>query len=293
MKVLVIYGGFGLSYEAEISKSSGLAVLAACKEVGYETDGFELNQENVDFIANRVNGFDLIIPMLHGKFGEDGHIQKILEGAKIPFIGSGSVSSQLCFNKVSTKQIFDNNGIPTPKWKIAQGINNLTGWNYPLVIKPIEGGSSIGIVMANSPDDLRNANFSFPMLVEEYLHGQELTVGILGDMALPVVEIIPPENRWFDHEVKYNNATQENIPPKYISAEIQKQAQALALKIHNLCGCRHLSRVDMILKDDYLFVLEINTLPGMTPESIYPKAARAMGLEMHQLIKKLVMLVFN
>ena len=116
-------------------------------------------------------------------------------------------------------------------------------------------------------------------------------MGILGDVALPVAEIIPPENRWFDYEVKYNNTTQENIPPKYISEGIQKQAQELALKVHNLCGCRHLSRVDMILKDNQFFVLEINTLPGMTPESIYPKSAKAIGLEMPGLVKQLIELV--
>jgi len=291
VKILVIYGGFGLSPEAEISKNSGLAVLNACKKAGYEAEGFELNKDNIDYIINKAESFDLVAPMLHGKFGEDGHIQKILEDADIPFIGSGSVSSQLCFNKVLTKIIFDDKGILTPKWKIIQKIDGLAGWNCPLVIKPIEGGSSIGVVIAKSQDDLTKVDFSSQILVEEYIKGQELTVGILGDVALSVVEIIPPENRWFDYEVKYNNATQENIPPKYISAEIQKQARALALKVHNLCGCRHLSRVDMILRDNQLFVLEINTLPGMTQESIYPKSAKAIGLEMPELVKQLIELV--
>lgn len=293
MKILVIYGGFGLSDEAEISKNSGLAILSACEQTGCQAEGFELNQDNVDSIADRVNGFDLVIPMLHGQFGEDGHIQKILEDIKIPFVGSGSASSQLCFNKAFAKKIFGANNIPTPKWKIIRGIDELTDWNYPLVIKPIAGGSSIGIIMAKSPTDLKGANFSFPMLAEEYIDGQELTVGILGDSALPVVEIIPPENKWFDYEVKYNDTTQENIPPKYINEEIQREAQALALKVHHLCGCRHLSRVDMLLRDNQLFVLEINTLPGMTPESIYPKAAKAIGLKMPQLIEKLIELVIG
>ncbi|MFA5966946.1 MAG: D-alanine--D-alanine ligase [Patescibacteria group bacterium] len=290
MRILVIYGGFGLSSEAEISKASGLAVLNACKLAKYETEGFELNEFNIDSVANRVSGFDLVIPMLHGQFGEDGRIQKILEDIGVPFVGSGSVSSQLCFNKVSTKKILDDNNIQTPKWEVIKEASDLEGWNYPLVLKPIEGGSSIGVAIVKSSDDLRNIDFSRPILAEEYIAGQELTVGILGDTALPVVEIIPPENRWFDYEVKYNNATQENIPPKYISTEIQEQAQAIALHIHKLCGCRHLSRVDMILRRNRLFILEINTLPGMTPESIYPKAAKAVGLDMRQLMGKLVLL---
>lgn len=293
MKILAIYGGFGLSSEAEISRDSGLAVLNACEQAGYTAEGFELNEDNIDSIAKRAGGFDLVIPMLHGKFGEDGHIQKILEDIRVTFVGSGSASSQLCFNKASTKKIFDDNDIPTPKWKVIKGVNDLNKWNYPLVVKPIEGGSSIGIVIAKSLDDLKNTDFSHPMLVEEYIEGQELTVGILGDMALPVAEIIPPENRWFDYEVKYNNATQENIPPKYISEEIQKQAQAVALNVHKLCGCRYLSRVDMILKNNQLFVLEINTLPGMTPESIYPKEARAVGLKMPELVERLIELAIK
>lgn len=292
MKVLIIYGGFDLSSEADISKDSGLAVLHACKQAGYESEGFELNKDNVDSIGNRVSGSDVVIPILHGKFGEDGYIQKILENIGVPFVGSGSVASQICFNKASTKKIFGENNIPTPKWKVVKGVDDLAGWNYPLVIKPIEGGSSIGVILAKSPDDLKKVDFGHPMLAEEYVEGQELTVGILGDVALPVVEIIPPKNRWFDYEVKYNNTTQENIPPKYISEEIQKQAQVLALKVHNLCGCRHLSRVDMILRKNRLFVLEINTLPGMTSESIYPKAARAVGLEMPRLMEKLIALAF-
>jgi len=213
---------------------------------------------HVEFLVR--NGFDIVIPMLHGKFGEDGHIQKIIEDIGIPFVGSGSVSSQLCFNKVSTKKIFDDNGIQTPKWGVIKEVDDLKGWDYPLVIKPIEGGSSIGVIIVKSQDDFRNIDFSNPMLAEEYIDGQELTVGILGNIALPVVEIIPPENRWFDYEAKYNNNTQENIPPKYISKATQQQAQTIALNVHKLCGCRHLSRVDMILRKNRLFILEINTL---------------------------------
>lgn len=293
MKILVIYGGFGLSDEAEISKNSGLAVLTACEQAGYQAEGFELNQNNINSITNKISGVDLVVPMLHGQFGEDGHIQKILEDARIPFVGSGPMSSRVCFSKALTKQILGDNGIPTPNWKIIREIDDLKGWDYPLVIKPIAGGSSIGVIIAKSLDDLKGVDLAVPTLAEEYIEGQELTVGVLGNMALPVTEIIPPENKWFDYETKYNNTTQENIPPKHISEKIQQQAQAVALRVHQLCGCRHLSRVDMILRNSKLFVLEINTLPGMTLESIYPKMARATGLEMSELIERLVKLAVD
>jgi D-alanine-D-alanine ligase len=290
MKILVIYGGFGLSSEAEVSKRSGLVVVQACRQLGHDTAEFELNKDNIDLLTEKINSFDLVFPVLHGGFGEDGQIQKILEKLGVQFIGSGSDSSELCFDKVKTKELLEKNNILTPKWRVVTSYEELMDLKMPLIVKPIQGGSSIGMVMATSAEDLQNINFSQPLLAEEYIDGRELTVSILGNIALPVIEIIPAKNRWFNYENKYSGLAEENIPPKFIDEKIQKQAQELALKVHQLCGCRHLSRIDIIFKDDRLYVLEINTMPGMTTESLYPKSAQANGLSIIQLVDKLIKL---
>jgi len=287
MKVLVIYGGYGLSEEALVSEKSGERVLKACKEVGIDAVGFKLTSENVYELKSEVVGYDVVLPILHGSFGEDGQIQKILDDLGIKYLGSGEKSSKICFDKIVTKEILKNNNILTPEWGRVTTEKDLDNIVFPAVVKPNRGGSSIGVVIAKNRDDLKNLDLSEPLMTEEYIEGQELTVGILGNQALSVVEIIPNQGEWFDFKNKYNNLTQENVPPKHLSQDIQKQAQELALKVHQVCGCRHLSRVDMILKDNQLYVLEINTMPGLTEESLYPKSAKAMGLSMPKLIEQL------
>jgi D-alanine-D-alanine ligase len=163
-----------------------------------------------------------------------------------------------------------------------------------LVIKPINGGASIDMIVARADGELdfdlsdELLNKYGELMAEEYIEGQELAVGILGEVVLPIVEIIPPNGKWFDLDSKYDLATQENIPPQHISEELQKRARALALQIHHLMGCKDLSRTDMIIKGDDIYVLETNTMPGMTPMSLYPKEAKAAGYDMPALVKKLV-----
>ena len=277
-----------MSSEAEISKKSGLVIAQACRQLGHDTAEFELNKNNIELLTERISSVDLVFPVLHGGFGEDGQIQKILEESGVRFIGSGSDSSKLCFNKAKTKELLEKNNILTPKWRVVTSRGELRDLKMPLIIKPVQGGSSIGMVMATSAEDLQSINFSQPLLAEEYVEGMELTVSILGNMALPVAEIIPSKNRWFDYENKYNGLAEENVPPKFIDEKIQEQARELALKVHQLCGCHHLSRIDMMVKDHHIYVLEINTMPGMTIGSLYPKSAKADGLSIVQLVDRLI-----
>lgn len=288
MKVLVIYGGYGLSEEAEISEKSGLQVLQVCKKAGLDALGFKLTKDNLNKLQSQIGKYDVVFPVLHGEFGEDGQIQKILDNLGVIYVGSGFKSSKLCFDKVATKEVLRTNGINTPEWVLIKSKEDILKIKYPVVLKPIKGGSSIGIVIAKSIDDLNKLDIAEELLAEEYIEGQELTIGIFGDQALPVVEIIPKTGEWFNYKNKYDKSTQENVPPKYISLDIQQQARQLALRVYKLCGCRHLSRVDMILKNNQLYVLEINTMPGMTEESLYPKAAKAAGYSMSELVTKLI-----
>ncbi len=288
MNILVIYGGYGLSREAEVSERSGLQVLQVCKKAGLDALGFKLTKDNLNKLQSQIGKYDAVFPVLHGEFGEDGQIQKRLDELKVAYVGSGAKSSELCFDKVATKEVLKTNSINTPQWVLIKSKEDISKIKYPVVLKPIRGGSSIGIVVAKSIDDLSKLDITEKLLAEEYIDGQELTVGILDNQALPVVEIIPSKGEWFDYENKYNESTQENVPPKYISLDIQQQARQLALRVHKLCGCRHLSRVDMILKNNQLYVLEINTMPGMTEESLYPKSAKAAGYPMSELVTELI-----
>lgn len=299
MKVLVIYGGGGISTESEISKLSGSAVAMACVDTGFHVTEFEINKNNIDELKNQLVDFDVVFPMVHGTFGEDGQLQKIIDDAEIPYVGSGVLASQICWDKAIYKHKLDEAKILAPKWRIIKSVNEMTDTDIPCVIKPVSDGSSIGVelVTDRSPTTLRAISRLFEiysqLMLEEYIKGPEITVGAIGGKALPVVEIIPPENGMFDYNNKYSGKTQELIPPQNVPIGLQERAQNLALKIHQLMGCQHYSRTDMIVCGDRVYVLETNTVPGMTVESLYPKAAQAIGLDMPALCKKLVRLSYE
>ncbi|MEK7152915.1 MAG: ATP-grasp domain-containing protein, partial [Patescibacteria group bacterium] len=240
---------------------------------------------------------DVAFPVLHGMGGEDGSIQVALERANIPYVGSDPAASSLCFDKWAYKQKIQKAGLPTPE---AMLVTKGTVWQshitkHPFVLKPISGGSSIDTFIIR---DLANMDKSAlensliahtEMLLEELIEGIELTVGILGNQALPAVEITPPTNGEFDYENKYNGKTQEICPPLHVSSAVHKKAQELALEAHLLVNCRDISRTDIIATPaGRLMVLETNTMPGMTDQSLYPKAAAANGLVMADLVDRLV-----
>ncbi len=298
MKIIVLGGGD--SPEREVSLRSAKSVAAAAKRAGYDVEEidpkFELDR------LNKIANDTIVLPILHGKNGEDGAIQQELEKRQLPFLGSDSNTSKLCFDKWQTHQKLQAAGLPVP---IATAV---TRESYPLrqeaiaphVLKIVHGGSSIGTLMVPHPDptQLRNSRVDaiFQMekraLIEQLIEGTEVTVPVLDHITLPVIEIIPPENEEFDYRNKYNGRTQEICPPKSLNQEMQSKVRMLAEKVHRTMGARHLSRVDiMVDKNQNLYILEINTMPGMTEQSLYPKAAAVAGLNMQQLVEKFIELV--
>jgi len=284
MKTLIIYGGEDLSTEAGVSIKSGEALLQAVPEA----NGFLLTKNNLEQLLDIAVQYDIVIPALHGNFGEDGKLQALLEEKGISFIGSGSIASALCWDKAKYKQAIANLGYTTPDSKL---ITNTAELPESGVIKPIGSGSSIDMIIAKpgktfNPEQVQTLLDKYQTLLwEEYIQGIEITVGILGTTPLPVVEIIPPDNSWFDYQHKYDGTTQELVPAQNIPQKIQEEAQRIALAIHNQLGCKDISRTDMIVKGDAIYVLETNTMPGLTPESLYPKALATANRSIQELIR--------
>lgn len=289
--ITVLYGG--TSAEREVSLRSGTTVAAALEEAGYTVRLLDAATASIDQITD----CEAIFPALHGTGGEDGTIQATLEARHIRYVGSDSESSRICFDKWQYRQLMEANRLPVAKGAI---VGNIDYANHPLshiphVLKPINGGSSIDTFIIRDPNQAPVSQIEDAfrrhetMLLEELIEGIELTVGILGETPLPVIEIIPPSNGEFDYINKYNGATQELCPPQHISSEVQANAQALALQAHRAAGCRDLSRTDMIVTNDgALYILETNTLPGMTEQSLFPKMAAVAGMDMSELVSRLV-----
>ena len=293
MRILVLGGG--RSDESRISTQSATAVRDALTDLGHEVSYLDpAVGEQVTFEA--VQAADLVFPILHGAGGEDGEIQSLLRRAGKPFLGSDVEASARCFDKIVIKELLLQHGLPTPKFEVVSrdSIRGCELLKRPFVLKPIFGGSSIDTIIEHQPmgmtPEIENV-FSrhHQMLMEELVAGVEITVPVLGDTALPVVEIVPPSGQEFNYENKYNGAAAEITPPKHVDPDTQIAAQRLAEKIHRLTGARHLSRTDMIVRSDgNVSVLEINTMPGMTAESLYPKAAAAEGLSFTRLVERFV-----
>lgn len=296
MKILVLGGGD--SPEREVSLRSAKAVANAARAAGY--DVIEADPKNNLSVLDNLEPDSLVFPILHGAGGEDGDIQKELEHRHLPFLGSGSQSSAECFDKWLTRQKLTTAGIPMPKAVlVSEGTYKLQDLSKkPHVLKVLRGGSSIGTLLAENTDKVSDfdihALFKLDTnaVLEEFIAGTECTVPILDGQALPVIEIIPPPGEEFNYVNKYNGRSQEICPPKGIKEDLQIQIQDLAKRVHRVMSCRHLSRVDiMIDKQNKLFVLEINTMPGLTDQSLYPNSAAVAGLPMPQLVKKFVHLV--
>lgn len=295
MKIVVLGGGD--STEREVSLRSAKAVTNALEIAGYEVISLDpANHSVLDFIESGT----IVFPILHGNNVEDGTIAKELESRKLPFLGSDSKSSKICFDKGLARQAFREAGLPIA---VGDVVNQKTYGNHPLtklphVLKINEGGSSIGTYLIFDPTNIDQNKVTevFALgenaVIEELVEGVEITVPILDGKALPVIEIKPPENEEFDYLNKYNGKTQEICPPVSINEVIQKHAQNLAEQAHKLLGCRHLSRVDFIVRPDgSMVLLEINTMPGMTDQSLYPLGAKVAELTFPQLMARFVELV--
>ncbi len=295
MRHTVVVLGGGDSPEREVSLRSSAAVVRAAKDAGYDVQVCD-PKDGLGFL-DKLSKNAVVLPILHGVGGEDGELQAKLEKYGLRYLGADSEASKLCFDKHLTRQRLAESNLPIPR---GAAIKRAEYDNHPIAQKPhilkvARGGSSIGTLFVQDPEttDIKKVDEIFSLdnlaIIEELVDGTEITVPILGGRALPVIEICPPENGEFDYKNKYNGKTQEFCPPVSISADLQQKAQDLAKQVHRVTGCRHLSRVDIIIRpDDSMVVLEINTLPGMTEQSLYPKSAKEAGISITELVDKFV-----
>lgn len=299
-KIGVILGG--PSSEREISICSGKAISNALRNCGYTVVEIGENGPIEDGILT--SGIDIAFIALHGGCGEDGTIQKFLEDTGIPYTGSGPLASKRALDKGIAKSLFLENGIPTPEYVLAE-LNDFirdldsikteikNNFSFPVVVKPIDEGSSIGLNIVKREDQLKGALFTAykynkRIVIERYIPGSEITVGILGDAPLVVVHIVPKKG-YYSYEAKYTSGMTEYIFPAKLSPRIYRQIQFLGLSAHNALGCRDFSRVDMRLDPDGRpWVLEVNTIPGFTETSLLPKSAKAVGIGFEELCVRIL-----
>ena len=299
IKIAVLMGGF--SSEREVSLNSGRRVIEALRSLGCRAEEVDVRDKQFKLPT----GTDVAFIALHGTGGEDGVVQSILEKRGVAFTGSGSKSSKLAFDKVAAKKVFRENGLSTPRDFVVRKTSVMTAGSstgyrpgFPCVVKPSREGSSIGIHIVKRKADMDSAMTSAferddTILVEEFIDGRELTVGILGDRVLPVIEI-RPKSGWFDYANKYTEGATDELVPAPIEPALAQRVQEEALKAHQILGCRDLSRSDFrVDARGKTWLLELNTIPGMTATSLLPKAAAADGIPFPHLCLALVERAMN
>ena len=295
MKILLIAGGW--SNEREVSLSGARGIEKAIKSLGYEVTFFDPAHDfkNIFEIAGK---HDFAFLNLHGQPGEDGLIQLMLEKAGCPYQGSNPSSSYLALNKAASKVVFEKAGIPTPRWELltaATDLYDLADFPFPAYLKPNTGGSSLGIVRVSSLEELiekakPSLDCDQDVLLEQEVKGVEITCSVLDQTPLPLILIKPKDAAFFDYDSKYLPGGADEICPAPVSTEIEDLCKELSLKAHNALGLSVVSRADFIMDGDDVFLLEMNTLPGMTPTSLLPQAAQEYGYDFNQLIEKLIQL---
>ena len=317
--IAVLMGG--ISTEREVSLRSGNAVAKALTEAGFNVSCIDVKDEKIEELDHME--IDVAFIALHGYFGEDGGVQELLESKGILYTGSGINASKLAMDKLATKKCFIEAGLTTPDYitvtefqeftEIQQEINNL---GLPVVLKPTRNGSSIGISIIKDAKNLQTGlekafEFGYELLIEKYIKGRELTLGILDDKALPIIEI-KTSVEFYNYDAKYKDNRTEYLIVKttsgndkntvedflnntgYLSPSLYNEAQELALNAHKVLGCRGFSRVDMLLDNiGKFYLLEVNTIPGFTEKSLLPKAAKAAGMSFSSLCKKIAELAFQ
>lgn len=299
--VAIVCGGS--SAEAEVSRASARGVASALRRNFSRTLVLELDDDIFDQLA--LNRVDVVFPVLHGPPGEDGSFQGFLDIIGIPYVGSGVAASARAMDKIVAKHLFRDAGLPVARDAIVRrgpvqhGIAGqlLERLGPRVVIKPARQGSSLGVAFASDEDTLEQGlegAFAFDdrVLIEEWIGGKEVTVGLIdrfGLVAMPAIEIRTPAGSWYDFEHRYTAGLSEHIIPAEITEMQYRRVREIARKAHLALGCRDLSRVDFIVPPTgEPILLEVNTLPGMTPTSLYPDAARASGIEFDTLIAHLV-----
>lgn len=324
IKIILLVGGN--STERIISKRSSKSIYQALVKLGYDVTlidpAYGINQldeaekyfEEIDYYpiseSNYIDAFNLevfnncnlVFIGLHGKWGEDGTVQAILDMKRIKYTGSKMLSSAVTMDKILSKILFDKFNIPTPKWisvfskelnlvKTNNEIHNQLG--YPVIVKPNDQGSTVGLSIVKEENELNEAinnasKYSDKILIEEFIEGRELTVGIVGDTVYPVLEIVP-SHEVYDYECKYTSGMSNYIVPADIDNEISEQLKIVSLNAFRYLECEGYARLDYRLsKENKFYLLEINTLPGMTSLSLLPKMAKAENVSFEELVNKIV-----
>jgi D-alanine-D-alanine ligase len=306
-RVAVLIGG--PSSEHDVSLSTGKVVMDYLDRDKYEVIPVMIGrngewQTSPEELRNKA---DIAFIAMHGEYGEDGRVQKVLEEANIPYTGSGVIPSALGMNKIFSARLLKAYGIKVPDYVPVGKNDNIEKlkipFGFPAVVKPVDRGSSVGITIVRKkeelPEALENAfRFSYDAMIQEYIPGRELTCGVIDDeyetIALPVTEIIPKAAAFFDYHSKYSPNASKEITPAEISPEQTKIVQEIAMKAHGYIGAYGMSRTDLILgHDGNFYVLEINTIPGMTPTSLLPQAALKYGLTFPELLDKIINAAFR
>ncbi|EJL27940.1 D-alanine--D-alanine ligase [Brevibacillus sp. BC25] len=293
MKIGVIMGG--ISSEREVSLKTGQEMINHLDRTRYEAVPIVVTQR-ADLITQiQQEGIDFALLALHGQYGEDGTVQGALETLGIPYTGSGVLASSLCMNKQLSKMLLKEAGIQTPAglyWKDVYDPQAVEQLSYPVIVKPNMGGSSIGVQLVHNEKELLSAvqeasHLDQGILIETYLKGTEITCAILDGEVLPIIGIRSAHSEWFDYRAKYEDGGAEEkvieLPPV-----TQQRVREAALASYRLLQCKVYARVDMILCEDMPYVLEVNTLPGMTANSLFPKSAAAAGMTFTQVLDRII-----
>jgi len=278
----------GPGAERDVSLRSGAAVCKALASVAATVTAIDVTTRSVELPSDT----DLVFNIIHGTFGEDGDLQDLLDSAGVPYTGEGAAGSRLAFDKIESKRSFDAAGVPTPQWEILSP-GERPSLALPFVAKPPREGSSVGVHLVHDADSVASAlddcfARGSEVLIEEFVSGRELTVGILGDRALPVIEIVPKDG-FYDYEHKYTKGGSEYFCPADLPEGVTASVQAAALAAHRSLGLEVYSRVDVLLdRSNRPYVLEVNTIPGMTETSLLPKAAAAVGISFPALCEEII-----
>lgn len=305
LRLALIAGG--KSSEREVSLKSGNQVYQALNQDKYDIRRYD-PLSDLEALVREAKELDAALIIMHGRGGEDGSLQGLLELLEVPYQGSGVLASALAMNKELSKTMYQQAGLKVPQALTFDRVEAPSpreieaALGLPVVIKPVHEGSSIGISMAWTPEALQSglaAAFVLDrrVMVEEFIQGTEVTGGVLGNaklQALPLVEIIPASAyEFFDYEAKYQPGATEEICPARLSPELTRRAQECALTAHQALGCRGYSRTDLMIREQEIFVLETNTIPGMTATSLFPQGAKAAGLDFATLLDTLINLALE
>ena len=297
----------GRSAEREVSLNSGEQVYQALNKDKYNIRRYD-PKDDLARLVGEAGEIDVALIILHGRYGEDGTIQGLLELLGIPYHGSGVLGSAIGINKIVSKHLYEHAGLPVSPYLILDRadpdgqakVQEVLG--FPVVVKPEHEGSSIGLSIVAEADKLKAAlklagEYDRLVLVEKYLEGTEITGAVLGNLnpePLPLVEIVPGDQyEFFDYEAKYKPGATEEICPARLSEDLTKKAQDYAVRAHQALKCRGYSRTDMIVSDNEAYILETNTIPGMTATSLYPQAAAAAGFGFSELLDRLIELALE